>query len=149
MGDGQYERLPDLAAELVRLKVDVIVSFVTQASPDAKKATATIPIVIVGVADAVGAGIVDSLAHPGSNVTGTSSIAADLVGKQFEVLKEVIPNTSPTRRRHDRGKWGELFTANICPTKIAEVAVLRHDADCGRERGRLTGDIPWAQSLPV
>jgi putative ABC transport system substrate-binding protein len=92
--DGNFDRLPDLAAELVRLNVDVIVSFVTQASVSAKRATATIPIVIVAVADPIGAGLIASLSHPGGNVTGTSSIATQIVGKQFELIKEVIPNAS-------------------------------------------------------
>jgi putative ABC transport system substrate-binding protein len=83
-----------LAAELVRLNVDVIVSFVTQASVSAKRATATIPIVIVGVGDPIGAGLIASLAHPGGNVTGTSSIATQIVGKQFELIKEIVPNVS-------------------------------------------------------
>jgi putative ABC transport system substrate-binding protein len=92
--DGKFDRLPDLAAELVRLNVDVIVSFVTQASLSAKRATATIPIVIVGVADPIGAGLIASLSHPGGNVTGTSSIATEIVGKQFQLLKEIAPDTS-------------------------------------------------------
>ena len=92
--DGNFDRLPELAAELVRLNVDVIVSFVTQAAVSAKRATATIPIVIVGVADPIGAGLIAALAHPGGNVTGTSSIATQIVGKQFELLKEIVPNAS-------------------------------------------------------
>ncbi len=85
---GNYDRLPGLAAELVRLKVDVIVAIVTQASLAVKQATSSIPIVMVGVADPVGVGLVTSLAHPGGNVTGSSSLAAGVVGKQFEALKE-------------------------------------------------------------
>jgi putative ABC transport system substrate-binding protein len=72
----------------------VIVSFVTQASLAAKEATAKIPVVMVGVADPVGVGLIASLAHPGSNVTGTSSMAAVLVGKQVELLKDVVPNVA-------------------------------------------------------
>jgi len=74
--EGRYEQLPDLAAELVRLKVNVIVAFVTQAALSAKSATGTIPIVMVGVGDPVQAGLIASLAHPGGNVTGTSSLWA-------------------------------------------------------------------------
>jgi putative ABC transport system substrate-binding protein len=69
--DGKFDRLDQLAAELVGLNVDIIVSVVTQASLAAKNATSTIPIVIVSVADPVGAGLVSSLARPGANVTGT------------------------------------------------------------------------------
>lgn len=92
--EGRFDRLPELAADLVRLKVDVIVAFVTQAAEVAKKQTRTIPIVMVGVSDPVGAGLAASLAHPGGIVTGTSSLAAALVGKQLELLKLVVPNDS-------------------------------------------------------
>jgi putative ABC transport system substrate-binding protein len=92
--EGKFERLPDLAAELVRLKVDVIVSVVTQASLAAKNATRTIPIVMVAVGDPLGSGLVASLARPGGNVTGPSSMYADLVGKQLEVLKAIVPKLS-------------------------------------------------------
>jgi putative tryptophan/tyrosine transport system substrate-binding protein len=92
--EGNFERLPDLAAELVRLKVDVLVTVVTQASLVAKKATAMTPIVMVGVADPVGLGLITSLAHPGGNVTGTSSMAAVLAGKQLQLIKDVIPDVA-------------------------------------------------------
>ncbi len=92
--DGRFEQLPDLAAELVRLKVDVIVAVVTQASLAAKKATGTIPIVMVGVSDPVGSGLVASLARPGTNITGTSSMTAEIVGKLLELLKETLPKIS-------------------------------------------------------
>src|SRR6516164_5128405 len=83
-----------MANELVAMKVDVLVTYVTQASLVAKKATATIPIVMVGVADPVGVGLIASLAHPGGNVTGTSSLAAVLVGKQLELLKQIVPSNT-------------------------------------------------------
>ena len=92
--DGRFEQLPDLAAELVRLKVDVIVAVVTQASLAAKKATGTIPIVMVGVSDPVGSGLVASLARPGTNITGTSSMTAEIIGKLLELLKETLPKIS-------------------------------------------------------
>ena len=92
--EGRFERLPDLAAELVGLKVDVIVSVVTQASLAAKNATRTIPIVMVAVGDPLGSGLVASLGRPGGNVTGPSSMYSDLVGKQLEVLKEIVPKLS-------------------------------------------------------
>jgi putative ABC transport system substrate-binding protein len=90
-GNGAFDRLSDFAAELVTLDVDVIVAVVTQAALAAKKATSKIPIVMVGVADPVGIGLIASLSHPGGNVTGTSSIAADLVGKQLELIQELLP----------------------------------------------------------
>jgi putative ABC transport system substrate-binding protein len=91
---GRFDLLPELAAELVRLNVDVIVASLTQASLVAKDATATTPIVMAGVADPVAVGLIASLARPGGNVTGTSGLAADIVGKQIELLAEVVPGLS-------------------------------------------------------
>jgi putative ABC transport system substrate-binding protein len=91
---GEYERLPALAAELVRLKVDLIVAFGLTA-PYAKRATATIPIVLWGAGDPVALGLVQSLARPGGNVTGTSWTATlEAAGKELELLKEVVPRAS-------------------------------------------------------
>jgi putative ABC transport system substrate-binding protein len=92
--DGKFDKLPDLAADLVHNSVDVIVAGATQASIAAKKSTTTIPIVMIGVSDPVGAGLVTSLARPGTNVSGTSSMTAEIVGKQLELLKETIPNVA-------------------------------------------------------
>jgi putative ABC transport system substrate-binding protein len=89
--DGRYDRLPDLAAELVRLRVDLIVAVVTQASVAAKNATNTIPIVMLAVGDPIGAGLVTSLARPGGNVTGTSFMAVEAGGKSLELLRDVAP----------------------------------------------------------
>jgi len=90
---GRPERLPNHAAELVRLKVDVIVAGNSQAATAAKRLTSTIPIVVM-TADPVGTGLVTSVARPGGNVTGISTQSADLVGKQLQLLKEVIPRVS-------------------------------------------------------
>ena len=92
--NGRFERLPELAAALVRLDVDVIVAVVTQAAVAAKAATTTIPIVMVAVGDPVGAGLVASLARPGGNITGNSGANVDVVGKQLELLREVLPGAS-------------------------------------------------------
>jgi putative tryptophan/tyrosine transport system substrate-binding protein len=92
--NGKFEQLPDLAVELVRLKVDIVVAVVTQASLAAKKATGTIPIVMIGVSDPVGSGLIFSLARPGANITGTSSMTAEIVGKQLELLKETLSKMS-------------------------------------------------------
>jgi len=89
--DGRPERFPDLAAELVRLKVDLIVTRGTTGALAAKNATRTIPIVMATSGDPVAAGLVASLARPGGNVTGLSSINAELVGKRLGFLKEAIP----------------------------------------------------------
>ena len=90
---GKYERLPELAAELVQRKVDVIVA---DTAPEviAANATATIPIVMRGVADPIASGLVATLAHPGGNVTGMATLAPELSGKRLELLKEVIPKLS-------------------------------------------------------
>jgi len=92
--EGKFERLPELAAELVALKVDLIVASVTQASLAAKRATATIPIVMVGVGDPLGSGLVDSLARPSGNVTGPSSMLAEASRKQLALLKDAVPQVS-------------------------------------------------------
>ena len=88
---GKLDRLPDLAAELVRMKVDVIVTTGTPAIQAAKQATTTIPIVMANVSDPVAAGFVASLARPGGNITGLSNLAPDLAGKRLELLKETLP----------------------------------------------------------
>jgi putative ABC transport system substrate-binding protein len=91
---GRVEQLPALAVELVGLKPDVIVTPGTPASVAAKQATTTIPIVFAGVADAVGAGLIGNLARPGGNITGLTSISAELGGKRLELLKGVVPNAA-------------------------------------------------------
>ncbi len=92
--EGKVERLTDLAAELVRLKVDVIVAAPTSAIQAAKSATSEIPIVMVAAGEPVGTGLVASLARPGGNVTGTSSTSAELVGKRLELIREVVPSVT-------------------------------------------------------
>ena len=89
--DGNLDRLPAFAAELVSLRVDVIVIQGTPASLAAKKATSTIPIVFAANSDPVGVGIVASLARPGGNITGTSLMASDLSAKRLELLHAVVP----------------------------------------------------------
>jgi putative tryptophan/tyrosine transport system substrate-binding protein len=92
--ENRLDRLPELVAELLRLKVDVIVAGGTPAPLAAKRATATVPIVMTGAADPLGSGLVASLARPGGNVTGLSLMSADLIGKRLELLKEVLPELS-------------------------------------------------------
>ncbi len=89
--DDNVAGLPKLAAELVGLKVDVIFAWTTPVALAARKATATIPIVMVGIADPVGSGLVASLARPGGNITGMSNFSADLSGKLVELLVQVAP----------------------------------------------------------
>jgi putative ABC transport system substrate-binding protein len=89
--ENRLERLPDLAADLVRLKVDVIMANGTLAPLAAKRATATIPIVMTAAGDPIGSGLVSNLARPSENVTGFSLMVPDLGGKRLELLKEVLP----------------------------------------------------------
>lgn len=92
--EGKYERLPELAAELVRLKVDVIVVPANQNVRAAQQASRTIPIVMAGASNPVGDGLVASLARPGGNVTGLSMLGERMVSKQLELLKETIPGVA-------------------------------------------------------
>jgi ABC-type uncharacterized transport system substrate-binding protein len=92
--EGKIDRLPALAAELVRLKVDIIITAGAPAARAAKEATSTIPIVMTQVGDPVGSGFVASLARPGGNITGLSTVAPELNGKRLEILNEVVPGLS-------------------------------------------------------
>ena len=108
--EGQYGRLSALATELARLNVDVILTASTPPAQAAKSATTSIPIVILDPGDPVATGLVTSLAWPGGNVTGVSSIAPDLAAKRLEMLKEAAPKTS---------RVAVLFNAAIPPAEIA------------------------------
>jgi putative ABC transport system substrate-binding protein len=92
--EGNYDRLPGLAAELVGLNVDVIVTYGTPASLAAERATGTSPIVMAGIIDPVASGLVTNLARPRGNITGNSMMSSDLVVNQLEILKEVVPKAS-------------------------------------------------------
>jgi putative ABC transport system substrate-binding protein len=89
--EGKFDRLPELAAELVRLKVDVIVTTGPRQTRSAKEATNTIPIVMAQEIDPVGSGFVASLARPGGNITGLSNLAPEISGKRLDLLKEIVP----------------------------------------------------------
>lgn len=112
--EGRFERLPELAAELARLGVDVIAASPTPPAMAAKKATETIPIVVMNVGDPVAIGLVASLARPGGNVTGvTYRFGNELIGKQLELLKQVLPGirrvaflTNPANPAHAVAKDG-------------------------------------------
>jgi putative tryptophan/tyrosine transport system substrate-binding protein len=105
--ESKADRLPDLAAELVRLRVDIIVTQGTQATLAAKQATNTIPIVTVGAGDLVGEGLVASLARPGGNVTGATNIDPDLSAKRLELLKETFPKLSRLAVLYHGGPGGD------------------------------------------
>jgi putative ABC transport system substrate-binding protein len=92
--EGNVDKLPALAADLVGLKVDVLLAYSTPAARALKKATTTIPIVFVSAGDPVASGLVDDLARPGGNITGFSTISSVVVGKRLELLKETVPRLS-------------------------------------------------------
>lgn len=92
--NSDFSRLPALAADLVRGEPDIIAAFVTQASIAARQATSSVPVVMIAVSDPVASGLVTSLARPGGNVTGTAAVQAVVVGKQFELLREIVPGAS-------------------------------------------------------
>ena len=118
--DGKYDRLPGLAAELVRLRVDVIVAVAAPAIRAAKEATRTIPIVMAVVVDPVATGLVASLARPEGNITGLSTTAPVLVAKQLEMLKEVSPKASRVAALTNPANPG-----NAPQLRAAEVAAQR------------------------
>ena len=123
--EGKLERLPALAAELVALKVDVIVAEggSTIAALAAKQATRTLPIVFASAADPVGSGLVTSLARPGGNVTGLSNLTAELVGKRLELLTQAVPGVSRVAVLWQPGALGERTDKDML--KEAEVAARR------------------------
>jgi len=90
--EGQIDRLPELAAELVRLKVDVIVTWFTPTAVAAKQATREIPIVMAETGDPIGTGLVKSLSRPGGNVTGIASVTAELAGKSVQLIRDMLPS---------------------------------------------------------
>ena len=120
--EGKYERFPALIAELIALKVDVIVTAGTPATLAVKKATTSVPLVMVAVGDPVGTGIVASLSRPGGNITGLTSISPELDGKRLELLREVIPNVS-----HIAVLWNAASPLQVVAEKQTQAAaqVLR------------------------
>lgn len=129
---GQYDRLPELAAELVRLKVDVIVTHSAPGALAAKRATATnpIPVVMTNVGDAVGWGIVPSLARPGGNVTGDTFFVTELVAKRLELLKEAVPRVSRVAilANPDNPAMGQSFQSMEAAAKELNVELLKFAA---------------------
>ena len=115
--EGQFERLPALLAELIRLHVDVIVTIGDPVVSAAKQATSTIPIVMAGAGDPVGRGFVASLARPGGNITGVSNLAVALTGKWLELAKDVVPRISRVAILRNGGNpthalfWAEAQTS--------------------------------------
>jgi putative ABC transport system substrate-binding protein len=128
------DRIPNLVAELAQLKVDVLVSPYTPAIHAAKQATRTIPIVILTTEDPAALGIVDSLAHPGGNITGITRLTRQLGGKRLELLKEAIPGISRVAILYTEASpsgWLEDYGASARALKIMlkPVAVLTPNPD--------------------
>jgi putative tryptophan/tyrosine transport system substrate-binding protein len=120
---GQADRLPALAAELVGLNVDVIVTVDTPPTQAAKQATSTIPIVIAVAADPVGAGLVSSLGHPGGNTTGLSLLAPETDQKNLELLKEMLPKTRRVAMIVDPKNQGMMLRLNAIKTAALKLAI--------------------------
>jgi len=119
--DGKYERLPALAAELVRLKVDAIVTAGTPTAQAARQATATIPIVMATGSDPVGLGLVASLARPGGNLTGVTSLTGELSAKRLQLARELVPGASRLAILGDAGS--AAFASIVRQTEVAARAL--------------------------
>ena len=115
--EGRAERFPELARELVALKVEVIVTRGTPAAQAAKNVTSTVPVVMAAIGSPVQTGVVAGLAHPGGNITGLSAIVSDLAAKRIELIKEMVPGTlriavlANMSNDSVRFDWGEIETA--------------------------------------
>jgi putative tryptophan/tyrosine transport system substrate-binding protein len=134
--DGRAERFPDLATELLRLKVDLLVTRGTPAATAAKNATETTPVVMATMG---GPGaIVPSFAHPGGNITGVITFSTELSAKRVEILKELVPSISRVALLHNMGnpavppEWDETKTAARSLGLQAELLDVRNDGDLGR-----------------
>ena len=127
--DGKLERLPELAEELVRLKVDILVASNATVAQAAKKSSATIPIVMavsgapLGDARIAGSGLVASLARPGGNVTGLTNYSAELLGKRVELLKDVVPKVSRFAFLNDAGSGPRISSSMVQDAQIAAQAL--------------------------
>jgi ABC-type uncharacterized transport system substrate-binding protein len=134
--DGRAERFPDLASELVRLKVDLIVSRGTPAARAAKEAAGSIPVVMATMGDP--RGIVASFARPGGNITGLTTFSTELTAKRIELLKELVPNLSHVALLHNMGnpaappEWEETKTAAHSLGLQAELLDVRGAGDLAR-----------------
>jgi putative ABC transport system substrate-binding protein len=115
--EGKYERFPGLIAELIGSKAELIVTAGTPASLAVKKATTTIPLVMIAVGDPVGSGLIASLAHSRGNVTGLTSISPELDGKRLELLREVVPNLS-----HVAVMWNPTSPLQVVAEKATRAA---------------------------
>ena len=136
--DGHQDKFPELATELVRLNVDVILTTGTPAALAVKRATATIPVVIAGAGDPVGSGIVASLARPGGNVTGVSAFNVEIYAKRVELLKELVPKLARIAGLFNMGnpvlprQWKEVERAAQALGIRPQLLDVRRPEDLGR-----------------
>jgi putative ABC transport system substrate-binding protein len=134
--DGRAERFPELASELVRLKVDLIVTRGTPAAKAAKSATETIPVVMAAMGEPLA--VVATLAHPGGNITGLTTFSTELTAKRVQVIKELVPSLSRVALLHNMGnpvappEWEETKTAARSLGLQAELLDVRSQGDLGR-----------------
>ena len=122
--DGQFERLPGLATELMRLRLDLIVAAATPSARAAQQATTTMPIVAIAMGDPVGDGLVTSLARPGGNITGTTFLGPELVPKRLELLKEALPGASRVAILWHPGAFGERTMSDMLKETEASARAL-------------------------
>jgi putative ABC transport system substrate-binding protein len=125
--EGKADRLPELAMELVRLKVDAIFTTGTPAIFALKRATNTIPIVFFSTSDPIGTGVVASLAHPGGNITGITVLASDLWPKRLELLKEIFPKLSKVAMVWNKGNAGMALEAKATQEAAGPLGVTLQD----------------------
>jgi ABC-type uncharacterized transport system substrate-binding protein len=125
--EGKTDRLPELATELVRLKVDALYGLSTPVIFALKQATKTIPIVFNGTSDPIGTGIVASLAHPGGNITGVTLMASDLWPKRLELLKEVVPKLSRVAMVWNEGSAGMTLEAKATEEVAGQLGLVVQD----------------------
>jgi putative ABC transport system substrate-binding protein len=148
--EGKYERFPALVAELLALKVDVIVTAGTPAAVAVKRATTTVPLVMAAVGDPVSTGLIASLAQPGGNVTGLAAIAPDLEGKRLELLRELVPKLSlvafmvnPVNPLHSVSEKAAREAAKVLRLRLEFVGV-RTEAEFDHAFETIARDRPGA-----
>ncbi len=149
-GDGQSARMPALATELVHLKVDVIVTTGPTDTSAAKRATRSLPIVMAQDSDPVSSGFIASLARPGGNITGLSTLSPEISGKQLELLKQIVPKLSRVTVLGNSTELGNAETLHETQTASAATAVrlqyldVQEAADIGNAFAKLINDRPSA-----
>jgi len=129
---GRYARLPEMAAELVKLKVDVIASMGTPATLAAKQATTTIPIVMESLSDVISTGVVTNLARPGGNITGVAGFAPELSGKRLELIRELFPRADRVAVLTNRANQATTAILRATESAAQQIRMTLHVADVGQ-----------------